>query len=200
MKTLFDILKIILPTTITSICTFLITKYTYNKNKPLDKLEIAYNRIYYPLYKLIKNKNINNNINLIIDTSKLYFNKYDKYVDRTTLRAFEFLCQCDTDTKKKEAFKNYKNNIIDKNFYLRRRLGYLESSFLQMYTYSSKKDKSTFRILIELTCLYIMMIIYSELNEKWQMRLISIIIILFFIVFIEIIYKFIYFFYYKFKK
>ena len=34
----------------TGLITFFITKYKYHKNIPLDKLEIAYNRIYYPIY------------------------------------------------------------------------------------------------------------------------------------------------------
>lgn len=51
METLFEILKVILPAVITSLFTFFITKYTYNNNRPLDKIEMAYNRIYYPIYK-----------------------------------------------------------------------------------------------------------------------------------------------------
>ena len=45
-----EFVKIILPVLITGIFTFLITKYTYHKNIPLDKLEISYNRIYYPIF------------------------------------------------------------------------------------------------------------------------------------------------------
>lgn len=52
MKNLYEILKIILRSIVTDISTFFVTKYTYNKNIPIDKLKIAYNRIYYPLYKL----------------------------------------------------------------------------------------------------------------------------------------------------
>lgn len=51
--TFIEILKAVLPVIITGIITFLITKYSYHKNIPLDKLEIAYNRIYYPIYCLI---------------------------------------------------------------------------------------------------------------------------------------------------
>lgn len=36
----------ILPAIIAGFFTFYITKYTYSKNQPLDKLEIAYNNIY----------------------------------------------------------------------------------------------------------------------------------------------------------
>lgn len=43
MGIFIEIMKIVLPTIVGGIFTFLITKYTYNKNVPLDKLEIAYN-------------------------------------------------------------------------------------------------------------------------------------------------------------
>ena len=55
MESFIEILKIILPALITGIFTFIVTKYNYNKNVPLDNMKIAYNRIYYPLYKIINN-------------------------------------------------------------------------------------------------------------------------------------------------
>ena len=50
MKILFEVLKVILPAIISGIFTFIVTKYTYNKNKPLDKLEIAYDKVYKTLF------------------------------------------------------------------------------------------------------------------------------------------------------
>ena len=62
MESFIEILKIILPTLITGIFTFVVTKYNYNKNVPLDNMKIAYNRIYYPLYKIIHKKDIMKNL------------------------------------------------------------------------------------------------------------------------------------------
>lgn len=56
MGTILELSKIILPAIITGLFTFFITKYTYNKNRPLDKMEIAYNRVYYPLYQIISDE------------------------------------------------------------------------------------------------------------------------------------------------
>ena len=67
---IMEILKEVVPVIITGIFTFLITKYTYNKNIPLDKLEITYNRIYYPVYQLLYNKNLKDTIT---DISKISF-------------------------------------------------------------------------------------------------------------------------------
>ena len=199
MEKLFEILKEILPVIITGIFTFLVTKYTYNNDRPLDKLEITYNRIYYPLYKLIKDADIND-ISTIIDKTKNYINKYDKYVDKSTIKAFNSLCQCNTDTKKKEAFQIFKDNIYNRNSYLRRRLGYLEPSILQLYTYSSNSEKSTIRILIEMCVLYISTIFISITKGKIQVLCLSLSITFLVIFIIECICKVIMCLYYKLKK
>lgn len=199
MDTLFEILKSILPAIITGIITFIITKYTYNNNRPLDKLEIAYNRIYYPLYKLIRNENMKE-IDVIIDKAKYYLNKYDKYVDRSTLKTFHSLCKCNTEAKKKEAYQNFKDNIYNRNSYLRRRIGYLEPSLLQIYTYMSKAEKSTFRILVELIFIEIFAFISDFFTGKIQSVLLYIATIILIIMIIELICKFAMFLYYKIRK
>lgn len=200
MEIIFEILKTVLPVIITGIITFLIAKYSYNNNKPLDKLEIAYNRVYYPLYKLIKDENVNDNLDLIIDKAKFYLKKYDKYVDRSTSRAFYFLCDCNTNAKKKDAYQNFKNNIYDRNSYLRRKLGYLEPSFLQIYTYSSKSEKSTLRILMELCGMYLFLMLGSAFKGNVQIVFMGFFLAVFLAFIYEIVCKFVRFLYYKIKK
>lgn len=56
MEKFMEIINTILPALITGVFTFIVTKYNYNKNVPLDKMEISYNRIYYPIYKIIHKK------------------------------------------------------------------------------------------------------------------------------------------------
>lgn len=199
MSLLFEILKIVLPAIITGIFGFLVAKYTYNNNKPLDKLEIAYNRVYYPLYRLVK-QNDNEGIDIIIKKSKYYFEKYDKYVDRSTLRIYNSLNKCDKKVKKKSIYNIFYNNIYDKNAYLRRRLGYLEPNFLQIYTYSSTSEKSTFRIFMELLGMYCCLILSSVTQGKIQMILVNAIYVLIVIFVIEVICKFVLFVYYKIRK
>lgn len=152
MEKIYNILIIVLPTIITGIFTFFITKYTYTNNRPIDKLEIAYNRVYYPLYRLIKS---NNNIDSVIDKSEQYFEKYKKYIDRSTIRSYDVLVTCDTKVKKKSAYEKFKDNIYNKNSYLRRRLGYLEPSFFQIYKYETTLNRFLFRVLIEFLFMYI---------------------------------------------
>lgn len=57
MKSFIEILKTILPAIVTGIFTFIVTKYNYTKNIPLDKMETAYDKIYYPIYNLLHKKN-----------------------------------------------------------------------------------------------------------------------------------------------
>ena len=161
MGTIFEILKVVLPAIITSLFTFFITKYTYNNNRPLDKMEIAYNRIYFPIYKIISNKNISDDINEVVKRCELYFSKYDKYIDISTKRIFENLCNCDKEAKKKSIYQNFKDNIYNRNSYLRRKLGYLEPNFLQLYKYATPGAKSLFRITIGLCLLYATLVLYN---------------------------------------
>lgn len=165
MEIVFEILKIVLPAILTGLSTFFITKYTYNKNIPLDKLEISYNRIYYPLYEHINNKNDTSYdeykayLDSIIDDAALRIKKYHKYVDRSTLNAFNLLLYSDTQAKKEENFEIFKNNIFDRCAYLRRRLGYLEPNLLQLYRHSSNYKKFFFRMLIEFSLITIFIVL-----------------------------------------
>lgn len=165
METFIEIIKVILPSIIAAISTFVITKYKYNKNVPLDKMEIAYNRIYYPIYKILNaEKNNSNNIEHVIMKITPYLMKYNKYVDSATLKAFRLLKKFKDDS----AFENFRNNIYNKNSFLRRRLGYLEPNLFQIYTYSSKNEKSTLRILIEFVIIYIAFMIGSLTKNAIQ--------------------------------
>ena len=166
MENVFNILKIILPAVTTGLFTFFITKYTYNNNKPLDKIEKAYNRVYYPLYRIVSDKNSDNNINNVIDESKIYFMKYDKYIDISTKRLFKLLSECNKEAKKRSIYRSFKDNIYNRNSCLRRRLGYLEPSFAELYKYSTPSTKSLFRITIEFCVIYITLILCSITMNK----------------------------------
>ncbi|MDE6025631.1 MAG: hypothetical protein K2G45_09265 [Lachnospiraceae bacterium] len=146
MEILFEIIKIILSTFMAGLITFLITIYNYNKSRPLDKLEIAYNRVYYPLYRLIKE---NNDMDSVINESRPYLDKYNKYVDRTTIRAFKTLVDSNTYAKKRTAYEKFEDNIYERNSYLRQRLGYLEPNFFQMYKYLPASQQLLFRFSLE---------------------------------------------------
>lgn len=165
MESFIEILKIILPACITGIFTFIATKYNYNKNVPLDNMKIAYNRIYYPLYKIINSNNGYNreNIDVIINNISAYINDYNiKYIDRSTYKSYRIL----KDNPNKYNYDNFKNNIYDKNSYLRRRLGYLEPSFIQSVKYLSKGDKFIFYFAICGIFTYILLIIATFISKE----------------------------------
>lgn len=54
--TIMEFVKIVLSVAGTGIATFLITRYECKKDMPLDKLEITYNRVYFPIYCLIQDE------------------------------------------------------------------------------------------------------------------------------------------------
>lgn len=152
MKAFYELIKVILPPIIAGFFTFLVTKYTYNKKIPLDKMEVAYNRIYYPIFKILYEKKefVSSNVDDIISKIQPYLKKYSKYADRATMKAFKML----KENKDKYSYDNFASNIYERNMYLRRRLGYLEPNLLQIYTYSSKNEKSIIRIFSEILLFY----------------------------------------------
>lgn len=168
METLFEIVKVILPFCATGIITFLITRYTYLKNIPNDKLEITYNRVYYPVYRMIRN---NEDILKIIEKSKAYFDKYNKYIDRSTEMVFKNLKDNPHD---KGAYSNFKDNIYSISRGLRRRLGYLEPSQISMYTYLEPYEKCILRLSVELPSIYLLFLSLSFIKNELVLKTISI--------------------------
>lgn len=190
-KNNIDIISAILSAAITSLAGFFVAKYTHNKSIPLDKLEYVYDEVYYPIYKFINDKNNCNNIYLIKNSIKIYFDAYEKYLDFSTIKIYKELCNCSTESKQKRIYKRFYNNIYDVNIYLRKRLGYLEPNIFQLYKYSSAKDKALFNTIITLAITYIL-IIFSATFFKFlssiAVTFLLIFIILLFIWFVLFLY------------
>lgn len=183
---------------ISGFISFFIAKYTYHRNVPLDKLEAAYNRVYYPLYNIIKMDNLD--AETAIEKITPYMQKYRKYVDRATIIAFNDLCRCETNAKRKAAYENLKNNILDRNSRLRRRLGYLEPNIIQLYKCFSASEKSTFRIFVEIFFLYIA-IMFGVVTQDNARRFFSLLAVILLIVSLgEVIKKIGTYVYYKIRK
>lgn len=203
MEIAYEISIVILPAIITGLFTSAVTKYKYNKNIPLDKMEISYNRVYYPLYKIISDKNLGENVDEVINKGKIYLIKYNKYVDVSTKRLFDKLYNCHKEAEKKAIFQCFKNNIYSRNSYLRRRLGYLEPNLIQSYTYSTPVEKSLIRIFIDLCVIYISIftcgISINRLNTifKFSIAVFSIFVLW---IIIEIIWCLLRFLYYRVRK
>lgn len=149
MNILMDILKVIFPTTITGFITFIVTKYKCYNNKPIDKLQIAYDRVYYPIYRMIRNEDDHATIIL---KSSVYLNKYDKYVDRSTKVAFSYLKD---NPNLKHAYRNFEDNIYAMNTKLRRQIGYLEPNTITVLRYLGSSEKRVLRICFEMLICYL---------------------------------------------
>lgn len=160
-----DFLREILLACITGIITFLITKYEYHRNVPLEKMEVAYNRIYFPLFQLIRNEK---DVAKIVKQSEQYFQKYYKYVDRSTLIAFNYIRECKEDYDEK-LVSNYKDNIYSMNSKLRRRLGYLEPTLISAYRSMSTMERRIMRIVLWMMFTYLLSVAFTmPFLEKYE--------------------------------
>ena len=155
MDVIANFLTGILPELIAGLFGFLLAKYSYHKSIPLDKLEITYNRVYYPLYCLKKNDDILQ----FIKESEFYLKKYNKYVDRSTRIAFENLKKNPED---QDLYYKFQENISDINRNLRRKLGYLEFNDFSVYKYLAPKDRCKIRLMIECIGMFLSIVTYIE--------------------------------------
>lgn len=174
MDLLSDVIKFIVPTIIGGLITFLVTKYSYNRNISTDKLAIAYNRVYYPIYRLITDET---NKDLIVEKSNNYIKKYKKYVDKSTIIALRNLME---NVDNKQEYKIFTNNIYEMDSKLRKRLGYLEPNILSIYKYIAPVEKRVLKMFIEFIGCYLSITIVSFLDESNLKEILIWIAVLFF--------------------
>lgn len=170
-----DVLQAILPPVITGLITFLVTKYKYHRNIPLDKLQIAYDRVYYPIYRIIRE---GDDKAIIIKKCNTYIRKYDKYIDRSTKIAFDYL---EKNPDLKDAYRNFTDNIYDLNTKLRRQIGYPESNPFMMWKYTSPSEKRTVRICLDVIVCYLAIISTEFFTQELLYNLAIFVFALFFI-------------------
>lgn len=156
----------ILPVLLTGLITFLITKYTVNKNIPLDKIEKAYNRIYYPMYKLIRESDIDSiNQTTLQEKMNYILLKYDKYVSQSTRNVYLIYLKSyrSQNRRSKKCLEKFCNNIIEYNAKYRRLLGYPQADFWEAWRYLSVKNKRIIISYMGLMVVYILTILYQYL-------------------------------------
>lgn len=153
MTLMIRILLVVIPPVFTGIITFWITKYKYHKNRPLNRYEIAYNRVYYPLFsylmKMELKKAKREDYIKIIEYTAPRIIKYEKYIDRSTYKSFlNFQKVIEKNGNIKPAYKLFEDNIIYLNSKIRIHLGYLETGNIFRFKYFSFRDKCKLVIII----------------------------------------------------
>lgn len=179
MKIIIEIITQLLPVILTILGTFLITKYTYDKNRPLDKIEIAYNRFYYPLYNLIMQFDIPDE--KFIENCETYFKKYRMYIEKNTLSTFNYLKM---HMKSSDAYESFKNNILRNDHIMRRQLGYPEPATILFYKFASVYDRWLMRVGAELIVMYGAALLCGWIQNVWWILLWSFVVILALIFFV----------------
>lgn len=154
---------------ITGFTTFLITRYSENRKAPLDKMEISYNRVYYPLYKIVRGKECKDiNHEELCKLSERIFLKYDKYISQATRITYQRYVESQNKNEQiKTTYVNYANNILKYNAYFRRKLGYPQAGVFEMYKYFSKTEKLIVRFTFNISITLILLITYVFVRYEW---------------------------------
>lgn len=178
------------PTLLTSVTAFLMGRYNNFQNRPLDKMELAYNRVYYPVYRIMREDSIE--ISTVIEKTKKYFCKYEKYIDRSTTMIYKQLCECTAMEEQERIYSSFCDNIHDNCIYLRKKLGYLQPGYFRIYQYLPIKTKTLIRIVFEFTVCYFCACVYSFVKiEKIQLFCLIIFFICLCAVLLEFVFVFI---------
>lgn len=152
------------PIMIPCVSTFLVAKYTCRNNRPLDKLEIAYNRIYFPLYVWVNDKSCSeiDHEEFQKKVNKLFM-KYRKYVSQSTLDTFVLYKNAYEDKKNiKVTYKNFKDNLQNYNSSIRYKLGYPHTNRIESYRYLDKEIKQIIRAITSYIVAYLLAVIYEK--------------------------------------
>lgn len=126
-----------------AVITFIVTKINNENNLPKEKMEIAYDEVYYPIQKILLENNYTDDSELVKKIEP-YFEKYDKYISLSTKISFNLL------KKKKVKIKKFSGNINHYDEYLRKRLGYLVSDSGELYKYGNPVYKLELAVILEM--------------------------------------------------
>lgn len=171
METVQRVFLDLLPLIVSNLFTFYLTKYTWHKNRPLDKAEIAYNRIYYPLYCFVRNQKFKEIDQEQFQKKITYiFMKYDKYLNsitRYTYHEYEKIYKRAFSKQNrmiKNRYKLFRRNIIKTSEALRIQLGYPQANFFDCLIYFFKEDL----LLASSTICYLLFVVLVKISAYIQ--------------------------------
>lgn len=154
--TIFNIIKDLLPPIITGAITYLITKYAAGWRKPIDKIEIAYDRVYYPIFEFMKKAGSEKKYCDIVDFCNDKILEHKKYFSQRTIVLVKNFERSNENTKE-ENYDLLYNNIRDWNVSCRKILGYPEEEFGN-YRYLTNISKMILALMVGCSCVYISVI------------------------------------------
>lgn len=143
--TIILIMQIVSPAIISVLGVIWSTLHSIKKKKPIDKIERVYDEVYYPIINLMKSQNMSRK-NVELYNFVLYceyiLGKNKKLVDKSTLELFYRLKEADRiKYKVAQRYKDFDRHISKFDKSLRKQIGYLEPSYLNLYKllHSAKK-------------------------------------------------------------
>lgn len=83
-----SIINLVMPILLTGFITFLISRYSYNRSRPLNNYKFAYDNVYYPILVMMKKQDSFSERQFIAQIDYVLTKNY-KYIDRGTLLIFK---------------------------------------------------------------------------------------------------------------
>lgn len=196
MNIIIKFIAQVFPAFISSALTYIATIKSSKNNFPLNNMNFSYNKIYYPIFTMIQNEKFitDTQINKI---AKI-LNKHKKYADLFTLHLFKALQSAKNERLQNSEYNRFKNHIIDKNYSLRKLLGYPTSNFFHTYLYSPYQLQYLFRLCFYFIFVYILAIISSMVkNAAFKNYTIYLLLLILLLLFFDSIIQLVKFLYYK---
>lgn len=176
-----ELLTNLLPVIVTGITTFLVTKYTMSWNVPLDNMKISYNRVYYPLYREMRDTSYEDvNHHKIQELMDHILLKYDKYVSSSTIRTYKNYLKAFSQENKLNAkieYMQFYDDVIVYNSKLRGKLGYVRASFHEAYKALPKPEKMKMCLSFSFLLLYFMVLLFNVLKWYWLVYIVILLIV-----------------------
>lgn len=173
MSIIQNVLSPILPAVVTGLITFFITRYSYRNQTTIDKIEIAYDKFYYPVFQYIfKHPNLEEFDELINLCEKL-MQENEKYISDKTIEFYYSFKKASEGSNKeniRRCYETFERNIKQANNRLRYRIGYYQPNIMDHYFTWGEAKQLGFWLIVLIIIVDILIKIYSVCSPEGGMR------------------------------
>lgn len=173
MSALQEIISGIIIAVVTGTITFFITRYSYRNQTTIDKLEIAYNGFYYPVFQYIFEHPKLTEYGELIALCDILMKEHEKYLSLKTVEIYHLLKKANEKNDKANMihwYDAFEKNIKQSNNRLRYRIGYFQSEIYDSYLILSMMNQLVFWIVLLVFLINVLITIDTFVSFKGRMN------------------------------